>query len=347
MTDRANARKKNLAAIIFGGVSVLSECKLASKVWVIAVCALSTAAQAASTDAGGFPTKPIRIVTAEAGGGSDFVSRIISQGLSERLGKPVIVDNRGGGVVAGEIVSRAPADGYTLIYYGSTLWLLPLIRKDVPYNTGKDFVPVIQGVSTPAVFVVHPSVPAKSVRDVIALAKAAPGKLNYASAAVGTATHVSAELFKYLAGVNIVRVPYKGTGTALNDLLGGQVQMMFAVAASVAIHVKSGKLRGLAVTTARPSPAFPDLPTVAASGVPGYESVQFSGLFAPARTPKPIVDRLNREIRDVLMKPENKERFANSGVDVVAGTPEQFGTNIRREVERVGKVFRSAGIKEE
>jgi tripartite-type tricarboxylate transporter receptor subunit TctC len=294
-----------------------------------------------------YPAKPIRIVTAEAGGGSDIVSRIIGQGLGNAWGKPVIVDNRGGGVIAGETVSRAPADGYTLLYYGSSLWLLPLMRKSVPYDTAKDFTPVIQGVSTPAVLVVHPGVPAHSVQELVALAKTSPGQLNYASAALGTATHMSAELFKYLAGVNIVRVPYKGTGTALNDLLGGQVQVMFAVAASVAPHVKSGKLRGLAVTTARPSPAFPELPTIAAAGVPGYESVQFSGLFAPARTPRPIINLLNAEIRRTLLAPESKGRLANSGVDVVAGTPDQFSASIKADVERFGKVIRSAGIREE
>lgn len=304
-------------------------------------------AAATASMAQDYPVKPIRIVTAEAGGGSDFVSRIIGQGLSTSWGKPVVVDNRGGGVVAGEIVSRAPADGYTLLYYGSTLWLLPLIRKEVPYNTARDFTPVIQAVSTPAVLVVHPGVPAKSVQELIALAKAAPGKLNYASAALGTATHMSAELFKYMAGVNIVRVPYKGTGTALNDLLGGQVQMMFAVAASVALHVKSGKLRGLAVTTARPSAAFPDLPTIAAAGVPGYESIQFSGLLAPARTPRPIIVKLNAEIRRVLLAPESKERLASSGVEVVASSPEQFSASMKADVARFGKVIRSAGIREE
>ena len=312
-------------------------------VWLLPGLALA-AASAAGQD---YPVKPIRIVTAEAGGGSDFVSRIIGQGLSTSWGKPVVVDNRGGGVIAGETVSRAPADGYTLLYYGSTLWLLPLMRKHVPYDTVKDFAPVIQAVSTPAVLVVHPGVPAKSVQELIALAKAAPGKLNYASAALGTATHMSAELFKYMAGVNIVRVPYKGTGTALNDLLGGQVQMMFAVAASVALHVKSGKLRGLAVTTARRSAAFPDLPTIAAAGVPGYESVQFSGLLAPARTPRPIIVKLNAEIRRVLLAPESKERLANSGVEVIASSPEQFSASMKADVARFGKVIRSAGIKEE
>ena len=294
-----------------------------------------------------YPTKPIRIVTAEAGGGSDIVSRIIGQGLNTAWGKPVVVDNRGGGVVAGDIVARAPADGYTLLYYGSTLWLLPLIRKDVPYDTQKDFVPVIQAISTPAILVIFPGVPAKSVQELIALAKAAPGKLNYGSAALGTATHISAELFKYMAGVNIVRVPYKGTGTALNDLLGGQVQMMFAVASSVAPHIKAGRLRGLAVTTPKPAAAFPDLPTVAASGLPGYEAVTFSGVFAPSRTPKAIVEQINAEIRNALLKPEAKERLSNSGVDVVAGTPKEFADNIAKDMALVGTVIRSAGIRED
>ena len=294
-----------------------------------------------------YPTKPIRIVTAEAGGGSDIVSCIIGQGLNTAWGKPVVVDNRGGGVVAGDIVARAPADGYTLLYYGSTLWLLPMIRKDVPYDTQKDFVPVIQAISTPAILAVFPGVPAKSVQELIALAKATPGKLNYGSAALGTATHISAELFKYMAGVNIVRVPYKGTGTALNDLLGGQVQLMFAVASSVAPHIKSGRLRGLAVTTPKPTAAFPDLPTVAASGLPGYEAVTFSGVFAPSRTPKAIVEQINAEIRNALLKPEAKERLSNSGVDVVAGTPKEFADNIAKDMALVGTVIRSAGIRED
>jgi tripartite-type tricarboxylate transporter receptor subunit TctC len=309
--------------------------------------ASSATAQAAATDASGFPARPIRIVTAEAGGGSDFVTRIIAQGLSVHWGKPVVVDNRGGGVIAGDIVAKAPADGYTLLYYGSTLWLLPLVRKSVPYDPARDFTPVIQGVSTPSVLAVHPSLPANSVKELIALAKSAPGKLNYASAAIGTATHVSAELFKYMAGVNIVRVPYKGTGTALNDLLGGQVQMMFAVAASVGLHVRSGKLRGLAVTSPKPSPAFPDLPTVAAAGVPGYQAVQFSGLFAPAKTPRDLVQLINRESARVLQATEARERLANTGAEVAAGSPEEFARNVQRDIATIGKVFRAAGIREE
>jgi tripartite-type tricarboxylate transporter receptor subunit TctC len=326
---------------------VQPEYKFVGSVLVAAACAASAAGQAAPAVVDGFPARPIRIVTAEAGGGSDFVTRIISQGLSAHWGKPVVVDNRGGGVIAGDIVAKAPADGYTLLYYGSTLWLLPLVRKHVPYDTAKDFTPVIQGVSTPAILVVHPSLPAHSVKELLALVKSAPGKLNYASAAIGTATHVSAELFKHLAGVNIVRVPYKGTGTALNDLLGGQVQMMFAVAASVGLHVKSGKLRGLAVTSAKPSRAFPDLPTIATAGVPGYEAVQFSGLFAPARTPRDIVQLINREAARVLQSPEVRERLASTGAEVAAGSPEELGNNMRRDIATIGKVFRAAGIKEE
>jgi len=294
-----------------------------------------------------FPVKPIRIVTSQAGGGSDFLVRLIGQGLTESWNQPVVVDNRGGGIIAGEIVSRAPADGYTLIYYGSTLWLLPLIRKNVPYDTAKDFAPIVQAVRTPAILVVHPSVPARSVKELIALAKADPGKLDYGSAAVGTATHMSAELFKYLAGVDIVRVPYKGTGSALNDLLGGRVQVMFVVAPAVGIHVRSGKLRALGITTAKRSPAFPDLPTIAEAGLAGYEAVQFSGVFAPARTPRPIIERLNREIGRVLNAPDVKQRITNSGAEVAAGSPEDFARQIKQDVTVLGKVIRAAGIKEQ
>lgn len=294
-----------------------------------------------------FPAKPVRIVTSQAGGGSDFTVRLMAQGLTETWGQPVVVDNRGGGIIAGEIVSRAPADGYTLIYYGSTLWLLPLIRKDVPYDTAKDFAPVIEAVSTPAILVAHPGVPVRSVQELIALAKAKPGALNYGSAAVGTATHMSMELLKHLAGIDILRVPYKGTGGALNDLLGGRVQLMFAVTAAVATHVRSGKLRALGITSSRPSPAFPDLPTIASAGVPGYEALQFSGVFAPAKTPRAIVERLNADMRRVLNSPSVKQRITSSGAEVVAGSPGAFAANIKKDVAALGKVIRSAGIREE
>lgn len=314
--------------------------KVAAAVVLASGAGVATAQQA-------FPVKPVRIVTSQAGGGSDFTVRLMAQGLTEIWGQPVVVDNRGGGIIAGEIVSRAPPDGYTLIYYGSTLWLLPLIRKDVPYDTAKDFAPVIEAVSTPAILVAHPGVPVRSVQDLIALAKAKPGALNYGSAAVGTATHMSMELFKHLAGIDILRVPYKGTGGALNDLLGGRVQLMFAVAAAVATHVRTGKLRALGITSSRPSPAFPNLPTIASAGVPGYEALQFSGVFAPAKTPRAIVERLNADMRRVLNSPGVRERVTSSGAEIAAGSPEDFAKRIRTDVAVLGKVIRAAGIREE
>jgi len=304
------------------------------------IAAIMPFAQAAD-----FPRKPIRIVTADAGGGSDFVARLIGHGWTVAWGQQVVVDNRGGGTIAGDIVAHAAPDGYTLLYYGPTLWLLPLMRKQMPYDTLRDFAPVTLAVSTPAVLVVYPSLAAKSVRELIALAKANPGKLNYASAAAGTATHLSAELFKAMAGVDIVRIPYKGTGAALNDLLGGQTQMMFAVAASVVPHVRAGRLRALAVTSPQPSAALPELPTVAASGLPGYESVQRSGLFAPAKTPPAIIDALRNETVNELNKGDARERLANLGVDAVASTPAEFAAIMRSEIKVLGKVIRDANIR--
>jgi len=309
---------------------------------VLVAAALSTVP--ASAHAADFPRKPIRIVTADAGGGSDFVARLIGLGWTAMWGRQVVVDNRGGGTIAGEIVAHAAADGYTLLYYGSTFWLLPLMRKQMPYDVARDFAPVTLAVATPAVLVVHPAVAARSVRELIALAKARPGQLNYASAAAGTATHLAAELFKSMAGVDLVRVPYKGTGAALNDLLGGQTQLMFAVAASVVPHVKAGRLRALGVTSAQPSAALPDLPTIAAAGVPGYEAVQYSGLFAPARTPAALVELLSRAAATVLSRSETRERLYNLGVEVVGSTPAEFAAKIRSEVGMLGKVIRDAGI---
>jgi len=309
---------------------------------VLVAAALSTVP--VSAHAADFPRKPIRIVTADAGGGSDFVARLIGQGWTAMWGRQVVVDNRGGGTIAGEIVAHAAADGYTLLYYGSTFWLLPLMRKQMPYDAARDFAPVTLAVATPAVLVVHPAVAAKSVRELIALAKARPGQLNYASAAAGTATHLAAELFKSMAGVDFVRVPYKGTGAALNDLLGGQTQLMFAVAASVVPHVKAGRLRALGVTGAQPSAALPDVPAIAAAGVPGYEAVQYSGLFAPTRTPAAIVELLSRAAATVLNRSETRERLYNLGVEVVGSTPAEFAAKIRSEVGVLGNVIRDAGI---
>lgn len=294
-----------------------------------------------------YPNKPVRIVTAQAGGGSDFVSRLIAPGLSGGLSQQVIIENRGGGsgIIAIETVTQAPADGYTLLSYGN-IWILPLMRDNVPYDVLRDLSPVTLQASAPNVLMVHPSLPVRSVKELIVLAKARPGEINYGSGGTGSGNHIAAELFKAMAGVNIARIPYRGAGQALTALIGGEVHMAFASAGSAAPHMKSGKLRALAVTRARPSPLLPGLPTVAAT-VPGYESIQMFGIFAPARTPAAIIQRLNQEIVRVLNTSEVKERLFNAGVEVVGSSPEEFAAAIRSEIARLGKMIRDAGIRAE
>ena len=293
-----------------------------------------------------YPSKPVRVVTSAPGGGSDMVSRLLAQGLTNSIGQQVLVDNRGGGTVAGDAVARSPADGYTLLYYGSALWILPLMRKDVPYDPQRDFAPISWVSRQPNVLVVHPSLPVKSVEELVALAKARPGALNYSAGGTGSSGHMAAELFKHLAKLDIVRINYKGQGPATNDVVSGQVQLTFGTAASVMPHVKSGRLRALAVSSAQPSALVPGLPTVAASGVPGYESEQMSGLFAPAKTPPSVLAYLNRETVKTLNRQEVKDRVFQSGAEIVASTPEQFGAKIREEVARIGKLVEAVGIRD-
>jgi tripartite-type tricarboxylate transporter receptor subunit TctC len=292
-----------------------------------------------------YPNKPIRIVASAAGGSGDFAARLIAQGLSGALSQQVVVDNRGG-VIPGEIVSKAPPDGYTLLIDAASFWIGPLLQE-TPYDPVKDFAPVTLTDSAPNVLVVNPSLPVKSVKELIALAKARPGELNYGSSSTGSTPHLAAELFNMMAGVKIVRVPFKGSGPAVISLLGGQVQLMFATAGSVAPHVKSGRLRALAVASLQPSALAPGLPTIAASGVPGYEAVAFEGMFAPAKTPVAIIDRLNQEIVRVLNRAEVKERFFNAGVETVGSTPEEFAAAIKSNVAKWGKLIKDAGIRDE
>jgi tripartite-type tricarboxylate transporter receptor subunit TctC len=294
-----------------------------------------------------YPNRPIRLVVSGFAGSSNFAARLIANGLSASLGQQVVVDGREGGVLAAEIASRAAPDGYTLHLNGSALWLLPFMRSRVPYDTLRDFTPVTLAVSTPNILVVHPSVAVKTVRDLIALAKAKPGELNYASGNAGTSNHLAAELFKSMTGVNIVRIPYKGGAPAISDLVSGQVHLMFGAALAVSQHVQSGRLRALAVTSAKPSALAPGLPTVAEAGVPGYASVAIFGVLAPAKTPPALVDRLNREIIRVLQQPDVKERLFNGGSEVVGSTAEAFGTAIKMEMATLGKVIRDAGIRDE
>jgi tripartite-type tricarboxylate transporter receptor subunit TctC len=294
-----------------------------------------------------YPVRPLRVVTAEPGGGNDFAARTIGQAVAPRLGQAWIVDNRGGagGAIAAEIVAKAPADGYTLLVYAGNLWTIPLLRDNARYEM-KDFAPVTWAARSPNTIVVHPSLPVNSVQDLIALARARPGKLSYGSGGSGASTHVAVELFKSMAKVDILRVPYKGNGPALNALVAGEIQIMFATAGSVAPHVKSGRLRGIAVTSAEPSILAPGLPTVASAGLPGYESISIYGVFAPARTPAVVIRKLNEAIAAALGTPEVRERFLNVGVETVGSTPEQFAAAIRADTARLSKVIREAGIKE-
>jgi tripartite-type tricarboxylate transporter receptor subunit TctC len=305
---------------------------------------LAVAACVASAQAQPFPTKPVRFVTSEPGGGNDIVARILADGLTTSLGQRVIVDNRG--IVAAEIAKNANPDGYTLLIYGANIWLMPFLRDNVPWNPLRDFAPVTIAVQLPNILVVHPTLPVKNVRELIDYARARPGKLNYAAGTIGVSPHLSAELFKAMTHVDIVRVPYKGGGPALNGLIAGETQLMFPNAGSAIPHMKSGRVRALAVSSAQPSVLTPGLPTIA-STVPGYEFVAVICLYAPAKTPPAIVELLNREAVRVLRQPEVKERLFNAGNEVVANTPREFSAYMKADMQKMGKVIRDAGIRAE
>ena len=293
-----------------------------------------------------YPSKPIRIITGGATGTVGFTSRLIAQGISGPLGQQVVVDSRGSGVIIPEIVSKAPPDGYTLLVSGSALWLGPLMQT-MPYDPVRDLSPISSVSRAPLLLVVTPSLPVSSVKELIALARAKPGELNYASNQLGGATHLAAELFKAMAGVNIVNILYKSDSQLLTDLFGGRVQLTFRGPALVIPQVKSGKLTALAVTSAEPSTLVPGLPTVAASGLPGYESVTIYAVFAPAKTPEAIIKRLNQEIVRFLKTTEAREQFFNSGVETIGSSPEELAATMKSEMTRAGKVIKDAGIKAE
>ncbi len=292
-----------------------------------------------------YPSKPIRLIASGVGGAGDFTARVVAGGLTARLGQQVIVDNRPGGLVPGEIVAKALPDGHTLMLAGIVIWLSPFMRSTMPFDPVRDFAPVTITATVPNVLVVHPALPVKSVQELIALAKEKPGVLNYATSGAGNSNHVAGELFKAMAGVDLVQVNYKGASLALNDVVSGRVQLMFATATAAAPFVSAGRLRALAITSERPSAIAQGLPTIAASGLPGYASESTLGLFAPAATPPEIIARLNKETVGLLRESETRGRLQKSGIEVVTGSPAEFAALIKADMARSGKIIRAAGIR--
>ncbi len=310
----------------------------------IRVACLTAAAVMTFASAQDFPGKPLRIVATEAGGGADFVARAVAQGLSAGLGQSVVVDNRGATLVAIDVVTKSQPNGYTLFIGGVSVFMDPLLRS-VPYDPFKDFSPISIVATSPAVLVVNSSLPAKSVPELITLAKSRPGELNYGSAPSGSTTHLAAELFKSMTGVNFVRVTYKGTGPLLNSLLGNEVQVSFPSAGAAAPHISAGRLRALAVTSPERSQLMPDLPTVASSGLPGYQIQSVYDMLGPARMPAAVVARLNTETVKVLNSPEVRDRFLKAGVEAAPSTPAQLISVRKADMARIGKVIKEAGIR--
>ena len=311
----------------------------------LAAAAVLLAGLAAAQPYSSYPSKVVRIQTTEAGGYPDAVARLLAQGLSASLGQQVIVENRA--IAAVELVAKAPPDGYTLLFYTSVLWLAPYLRDGVTWDPLRDFAPVMLATHSPNIMVVHPSLPVKSVRDLIALAKARPGELNYSTSSPGSGNHLAAELFRVMAELKVVRINYKGTGSALNSLASGEVQLSFPSAGSVLPHLRAGRVRALAVTSAQPSALAPELPTVAAAGLPGYEASAYNGLLAPAKTSPAVIAKLNQDALQILRRIEVKERIFNGGGEVVGGTPDEFAAVMRLEMAKWGKLIREAGIRGE
>src|ERR1043166_3490211 len=320
--------------------------KLSALLALLGISLLFPAVNAAAADA--YPVKPIRmIVPWPPGGGTDVFARAISQKLSESWGQSVLVGNRPGatGNIGAELTAKSPPDGYTTMLATITLATNPALYPALPFDALKDFAPITLVAGVPHMLVVNPSLPANSVKEFIALAKVRPGQINYASAGNGSPFHLAAELFKLLAGVNLVHVPYKGGGPAITEVIGGQVPVTFANLLPVLPHVNSGRLRALGVTSAKRSPAAPKVPTIAEAGVPGYEFSSWFGVFPPAEPPTEIFTRLNGEIVKILNTPEMKDRLSREGAEVSASTAEQFGAYLKAETTKWGKVIKQAGIR--
>jgi len=320
----------------------------------VMACALALtvlAAPAPAASPGDYPNRSIRLVVPfVAGGSTDIVARLVAQKLTEAWDKQVVVDNRAGGngAIGMEIVARATPDGHTLVLgYVANLGTGPALNPKLPYDAIKDFAPISHIVTAPSIAVIHPGVPAKNLQDVIALARVKPGAIAWGTAAVGSIGHLSGELLNRLAGVQMTHVPYKGGGQAVIDVLAGQIPMVIIGMTAATPHVRSGRLRAVATTGAKRSFAFPDVPTVAEQGFPGFAADAWYGLLTTAGTSRPIVDKLYGEVVRIMKLPESKERMANVGFEIVASTPAEFAQLIREEIPKWTKVVREAGIRAE
>ena len=308
---------------------------------------------AASTAAWGqaYPTKPIRFVVPFAPGGStDTLARVLGHKLSDSIGQQVVIDNRTGanGNIGMEIVAKAPADGHTIVLgYIANVAIGPSLYAKLPFDPVKDYEPITLLATSPNVLVAHPAVAVQNLKDVIALAKAKPGQINYASASVASVGHLTGELLNQLAGMKMTHVAYKGSGQAVTDLLGGHIQLMFSGFSSTLAHIKSGKLRAIAQTGEKRSPALPDVPTIAESGFPKFEATAWYGVHAPAKTPKPIVNKLNAEFVKALRQPDVRERLSSLGFEIAATTPEFYGNYIKSEIKKWAKVVKASGARPE
>ena len=295
-----------------------------------------------------YPSRPVRIIVPTApGGGSDIGARLIAQELSKHSGQSVVVENRSGAgtIIGTDIVAKAPPDGYTLLMAPGALATNPSTYKKLPYDAVRDFAPITQTLFVPQLIAVHPSVPAKSVKEFIALAKARPGEIHFAAAGHGTLPHLTMELFASMAQIRMVNVPYKGGAPGIIDLLGGRIEVTVTSSMSVILpHVRSGRLRALGVTTATRTQALPDIPTIAEAGLPGYEAVQWAGLLAPAGTPREIIARVHKEATGILRTAEAREHLATDGNEVVASSPEEFAAFIKAEIVKWTRVAKAAGI---
>jgi tripartite-type tricarboxylate transporter receptor subunit TctC len=303
---------------------------------------------ASACGAQSYPAKAIRLVVPSSpGGGTDIVGRVLAQKLSESMGQQVVVENRAGAgtMIGNELVAKSAPDGYTLLMGLSTLAIIPAMYATVRYDALRDFAPISHVVTVPNVLLVHPSVPARSVKELIALAKSRRGELIAGSAGAGTNPHLSLELFESMAGIDVVHVPYKGSGQSIVGLLSGEIALMFAAVPTAMPHLKSARVRPLGVTTSTRSQALPDVPTIAQAGLPGYEATQWFGVLAPAGTPRGIIDRLHQEITSALRAPEVKQHLAQEGAEIVASTPGQFGEYLKSETAKWARVIKAAGIK--